>query len=180
MEFTFIDATGFAVAMGNPTSAPSRLPGCVPDCGASRARGRAKDGVGTGLLVVSRRPRAARRSSGRTSRLRDLCPRAAMMGIQLGLGLPVGEWVDPARRWNVAACVGRVRRGATVMVADRGTVVARLMPASEDDTTRMLWQLVTTAGIVWHGGKPLGLDPSTAPRIDPAASLARAIVEDRE
>lgn len=146
--------------------------------------------------------------SAKNVKTRDLCPRAAMTGIQVGPGMPVAEWMDPTRRWNVASCgcydeataggkvaeyvgirrlkdhlseyVGRVRRGVTVLVTDRGTVVARLIPPSEDDTTRTLRQLVTKAGIPWHGGKPLGLDPGTAPRIDRAASLARAIVEDRE
>jgi len=81
---------------------------------------------------------------------------------------------------HLSEYVGRVRRGATLIVTDRGTVVARLMPPVQDDASRALQELVAKAGIRWNGGKPLGLEPSSAPRLDPKVSLARAIVEDRE
>ena len=81
---------------------------------------------------------------------------------------------------HLSEYVARVRGGATVIVTDRGTVVARLMPPDEGASTRNLRALVNKAGISWHGGKPLGLDSSTAPRLDPGTSLARAITEDRD
>lgn len=81
---------------------------------------------------------------------------------------------------HLSEYVARVRRGDTVMVTDRGAVVARLVPPDEDEATGTLRRRVAKAGLAWHGGRPLGIDPKSAPRIDPAASLSRAVVENRD
>lgn len=93
----------------------------------------------------------------------------------------MAEYVGIRRLKNhLSEFVARVRNGEIVVVTDRGVVVARLVPPVDDEATRVLRERVSAAGIGWHGGKPLGLDRSTAPHVGEAVSLAQAVVEDRE
>lgn len=81
---------------------------------------------------------------------------------------------------HLSRYVARARDGGTVLVTDRGTVVARLVPPGADPVTLTLREKVAAAGLSWLGGKPLGLDPAAAPRLDASNALSQAILEDRE
>lgn len=82
---------------------------------------------------------------------------------------------------HLSAYVGRARDGETVLVTDRGTVVARLVPPSEADAaTRALRDRLAAVGVAWSGLKPLGVPMDRAARFDEPASLARAVLENRD
>lgn len=82
---------------------------------------------------------------------------------------------------HLSAYVGRARDGETVLVTDRGAVVARLIPPSDADAaTRELRDRLAAVGVTWSGLKPLGVPLDRATRLDESTSLARAVRENRD
>ena len=82
---------------------------------------------------------------------------------------------------QLSALIDRVRAGETVLILDRGTPVARLVPArtSEDDDARM--KRLERAGVVRRGtGKPpLHLLAEPPPKLEEGGSLLDALLEER-
>ncbi len=71
----------------------------------------------------------------------------------------------------------RVRSGEMVIVTDRGTPVAMLLPPpSEKDTDEALWRLVAQGRASWGGGKPKG---ATNPPVTRGKSVAQTVIDDR-
>jgi prevent-host-death family protein len=82
---------------------------------------------------------------------------------------------------QLSALIDRVRGGESVLILDRGTPVARLVPARthEDDDARL--QRLERAGIVRRGkgNPPLHLLKERPPRLKEGASLVEALLEER-
>ena len=82
---------------------------------------------------------------------------------------------------HLSGYVGRARDGETMLVTDRGKVVARLVPPSAADAaSQMLQDRLAAVGVTWSRFKPLGVPVDLAARLDDSTSLSRAILENRD
>ena len=82
-------------------------------------------------------------------------------------------------RANLGSVLRSVRRGATVVVTERGKPIAELRPLPIEETNPGLARLVAE-GILTPPSRPRGLRPSRPIRLKGGATLSDAILAHRE
>jgi prevent-host-death family protein len=82
---------------------------------------------------------------------------------------------------GLSGFVDRVRAGESILVTDRGVVVARLEPAGVGPDPRGRLQRLERAGLVRVGraAPPVELIRSPAPRAAPGVSLVQILLDER-
>lgn len=75
--------------------------------------------------------------------------------------------------------VTRVRAGEVIIITDRGTPVARLIPLADDGLDR-LRLLAESLDNNWQGGKPQGYTAEEKVFLTVDKSLSRAVAEERD
>lgn len=70
----------------------------------------------------------------------------------------------------------KAQSGETVIVTDRGTSVAMLLPPPEKDPDEILWKLVAQGFASWGGGKPKG---AANPPVIKGKTMAQTVLEER-
>ena len=82
---------------------------------------------------------------------------------------------------GLSAYVDQVRAGETILVTDRGVVVARLEPASARPDPSGRLERLERAGIVriGHGAPPVELIGRPAPPVQGGRSAVDAVLEER-
>ena len=79
-------------------------------------------------------------------------------------------------RDRLSSYLKRAQSGETVIVTDRGTSVAMLLPPPERAPDEVLRQLVASGFASWGGGKPKGA--ANPPRVG-GKSAAQIVLEER-
>lgn len=70
----------------------------------------------------------------------------------------------------------RVHAGERIVITDRGTPLAVLVPVEESAAVRFGWELVRSCKANWQGGKPKG---SSKPAMAKGKSASELVLEDR-
>ncbi len=79
-------------------------------------------------------------------------------------------------RNRLSSYLKQVQSGETVIVTDRGTSVAMLLPPPEKEPDAVLRQLVASGFASWGGGKPKG---ASHPPAIKSKSVAQTVIEER-
>jgi len=58
---------------------------------------------------------------------------------------------------ELSQCLRRVEAGEQILITDRGTPIARLVPAGGAGAPSWIEGVIATGQAVWSGGKPAGL-----------------------
>jgi prevent-host-death family protein len=69
-----------------------------------------------------------------------------------------------------------VKKGRSIMITERGKVVATIVPAQEDAACEELKKLARSGLGTWRGGKPKGASRSVVVKGKPVADI---VLEDR-
>jgi prevent-host-death family protein len=82
---------------------------------------------------------------------------------------------------GLSALVDQVRAGESILVTDRGVVVARLEPAGTGPDSRGRLERLERAGLVRVGraAPPVELIRVPAPRAEPGASVVQVLLDER-
>lgn len=69
-----------------------------------------------------------------------------------------------------------VKKGRSIMITERGKIVATIVPAQEHATTEKLQKLARSGLGTWRGGKPKGASRSVVVKGKPVADI---VLEER-
>jgi prevent-host-death family protein len=78
---------------------------------------------------------------------------------------------------NLSACLRRVRNGETLIVTDRGSEIATIVPVKSRTDTSWAWAMVQQGAATWNGQKPRGANDRVGLRGE--ATVSEAVIEDR-
>ena len=70
----------------------------------------------------------------------------------------------------------RAHDGERIVITDRGSPLAILLPVEESPAVRHGWELVRSGAAYWQGGKPKG---SARPATAQGKSASEVVLEDR-
>ena len=78
---------------------------------------------------------------------------------------------------HLSKYIGRVRKGETIAITDRGVEVARLVPVAKASEADWAWEMVREGKATWGGGKPTGLKHRIPTRGKPTSDI---VLRDRD
>lgn len=74
---------------------------------------------------------------------------------------------------ELSQCLRRVEAGEQILITDRGTPIARLVPAGSAGAPSWVHGVIAAGQAVWNGGKPAGLATRVAGHQAPPAGAPK-------